>query len=461
MQELEEVRKPYAEKNTDTIQDIFKKIDIPDLSKTEAAVGMSRKWGAREAGKEVAETTIRQLHEPPNFFLLFSTIHYEDHGGFQELLNGVWDVLPKGTPLVGGTVRGFINTYGCYTRGVTALAVSSTDMDVAIGYGKNTKRNPKKAAQQCARMIKKGLQDDSYEHKFLLNIISASSIPDIPPLGRKKIISAGLAPKAMMQMFGFSQYVLQKGAGRDDEVMEEMIKQFPEYCMLGGGTIDDGPNLRNFEFYDHDILTNSIVSLGLRTHYNLDVLTTHNMKKTNIDFKITKTSKDGRIIKEINRKPATSEFLRLLNWPLDFLDDRTWFNTNFYFPLGFHLNAKTDMFAPRVIGVILGESLITTIRSKDPNGSILTIDGRGLLNTIDNNLGAYSNSPDFSLIASCTTRLETLGEKVYQSRDRVLKYFGNKPFIIFYVGGESTYSPEKGLAFMNMSFNSALFWKNK
>ena len=63
--------------------------------KFEAAVGMSRKWDAREAGREVAETTIQKLSRPPDFFLLFSTIHYEKNGGFQEFLNGVWDVLPK------------------------------------------------------------------------------------------------------------------------------------------------------------------------------------------------------------------------------------------------------------------------------------------------------------------------------------------------------------------------------
>ncbi len=77
--------------------------------KFEAAVGMSRKWDAREAGREVAETAIQKLSRPPDFFLLFSTIHYEKHGGFQEFLNGVWEVLPKGTPLIGGTVAGFIN----------------------------------------------------------------------------------------------------------------------------------------------------------------------------------------------------------------------------------------------------------------------------------------------------------------------------------------------------------------
>ena len=72
------------------------------MSELKAGVGLSRKWDAREAGREVAETALEKLDgEKPKFFLLFSTIHYENYGGFQELLNGVWEVLPDGTPLIG------------------------------------------------------------------------------------------------------------------------------------------------------------------------------------------------------------------------------------------------------------------------------------------------------------------------------------------------------------------------
>jgi hypothetical protein len=429
--------------------------------KLEAAVGMSRKWDAREAGREVAESTLNKLDSDPDFFLLFSTIHYEKHGGFKELLNGVWDILPEKTQLIGGTVTGFMNNYGVYTRGTTALAVSDPDMDVVSGYGKNTKRNPKKAAKQCAKMIQKGLQDSKYENKFLLNLISASEIPNIPFLGRKKIYTEGFSTKILLRLFGFSQYVLQKGAGRDDEVIEELTKCLPDYNMLGGGTVDDGENLKNFQFFNNRILTNSIVNLGMKTKCKLDVLTTHNMKNTGIDFKITKTSKDGRIIHEINGKPAASELLRLLNWPEDFLKEETWYKTTYYFPLGFRISQSRTEIGPRVIGGIFGESLATVIRSKDPDASILTIDGRNLLETIDNNLRFFPYTPEFGLVSSCSTRLITMGDKIYQARDRLLNYFGERPFIVFYVGGESTYSPQKGLNYVNMSFNSAIFWNEE
>jgi hypothetical protein len=421
-----------------------------------ASVGMTRKWNAREAGREVARNTIKQLKSLPRFFILFSTIQYKDHGGFEEFLNGIWDVLPKDTPLIGGTVRGFMNNYGCYTRGATAIAVSGSELDVAIGYGKNTKRNPKNAAQNCSKMINENLGDSKYKNKFILNLISASEVPDLPQLGRKKIIEPGLTPKALMKLYSFSQKVLQKGMGRDDEIVEEMIKYFPDYKMLGGGTIDNGPGIVSYQFFNKEVFTNSVVSIALCTDSNLDILTTHNMKKTGIEFDITKANKNGNIIHEINGKPAFSELLRLLNWSREHLNEDNWLKTTFYFPIGSYYNSNS--FGPRIIGIVLGESLVTGFGSKDKKASILTITGKGLLETIDTNLETYQKPPNFGIIAACTTRLETMGDKLYVARDKILKYFNDKPFIVFYVGGESTYSPEKGLKYINMSFNSALFW---
>ena len=169
--------------------------------KVDAAVGMSRKWDAREAGREVARDTIQKLSSPPDFFLLFSTIHYEKYGGFEELLKGVWDVLPKNTPLIGGTVAGFINNYGCFTRGTTALSVSYPNMDVVLGFGKNTKRNPKKAANQCSQMIKKGFSSSKYENKLLLNLIAGPSRMKIPGKGYTFVVDSGIVSKFVISIF--------------------------------------------------------------------------------------------------------------------------------------------------------------------------------------------------------------------------------------------------------------------
>ena len=182
------------------------------------------------------------------------------------------------------------------------------------------------------------------------------------------------------------------------------------------------------------------------------------MKKTEVDFKITNVGAKGRIIKEINNRPAASELLRLLGWSEENLNEDTWFKTNYYFPLSFQLNDNQKILCPRVIVGVFGESLITTIKSNKSKSSILTIDGKGLLQAVKENLQSFPNNPEFGLIASCTTRLETLEDYSYQVNEYLNEYFDKKPFIEVYVGGESTYSPHKGLVFMNMSFNTAIFW---
>src|SRR4030042_1076150 len=160
--------------------------------KFEASVGMSRKWDAREAGREVAETAIKNLSRPPDFFLLFSTIHYEKHGGFQEFLNGVWDVLPQGTPLIGGTVAGFMIKEGVFSRGAVAIGISG-DYNVEEVYAKGTRKKPKNVAKKVSEALRN-------DNSLLLAFLPGPSMPNI---GKNKLIvtkskaMVAIAPKAL------------------------------------------------------------------------------------------------------------------------------------------------------------------------------------------------------------------------------------------------------------------------
>jgi len=426
-------------------------------SVTKSVLVTTRNWDARASGKELAESIYDKLNENPDFIVLFSTIHYEKHGGFVELLNGIYDVFPENVKLIGGTVRGFLNNDGCFARGATALAVSSNQMDVAIGIGTNTKRNPIKAANKSAQMIKDSLSGSVYENGFLLNIISGAEIPNIQPIGTKKIIEPGAAPKTLMKLFSFSQKTLQMGAARDEEVVEEMISLFPNFSMLSGATLDDGPGFRNFQFYNDKVLKNSLITLGIKTNKDILVKSTNNMVKTNIEFEITRKSKDLRIIHEINGKPALQELLRLLNWSKEILNEETWLKTTFYFPIGGKTSnySKNDN-SPHVIGIILGNSLLLTCKILGSHASVLTIDGKRLLGAVDKNMNHIDFAPQFGLMSSCTTRFETLGTKIFDIRTRVDGHMKGNPFIVFYIGGESTYSKTNGLEYSNISFNSAL-----
>jgi len=422
-----------------------------------AVVGTTRKFNAKDAGIDLAEKIKHQLQKDPDFIVLFSTIHYMKYGGFKNLLEGIHSVFQNNVKLIGGTVRGFVNNDGCYARGATALAVSSDEMDIAIGIGQNTKRNPKKAAKDCIEEIQNKLENSPYRNGYLLNIISGAEVPNLPPLGTKKIIKPGASTKTLLKLFSVSQSTLQMGSARDEEILEEITSMLPEFSMMSGATLDDGPGFKNYQFYNTQVLKNSIVALGLKTNSNVFVKSTNNMRKTNIEFEITKTSKDKRIIHEINGKPALGEFLRLLDWPEEVLNEETWLQTTFYFPIGGKTIINSDdEDSAHVIGIILGNSLVLTCRLIGSHASILTIDGKGLFNAIDENLNYIDFTPQFGLISSCITRFETLGYNMYDIRERVLTHMRNKPFIVFYVGGESTYSQSTGLKYSNISFNSTV-----
>jgi len=459
MQELEQIPKPLVDQPTSTLQDASKKKEAAVPPDVDAAVGMSRKWDAREAGREVAETAIQQLHEPPSFFLLFSTIHYEKYGGFQEFLNGVWDVLPKGTPLVGGTVTGFMNNHGCFSRGASALAVSYPCMDVAVGVGKNTKRNPKRAAKQCAEMIQNSLKESPYKNKFLLNFISGPVMPSIPGVGQKKYIRSGFISKFAMRALGLSQALVQKGLGREDEIFEETVKQLPDYEMILGTSMDDHRGMKNYQFFNTQILTNAVVNLGLATDLDLDVCTTHGMKETNRNFTITQLGAKNHAICKINNKPAVPELLRLLDWPEGFLSEETLMHTLLYYPISLRRRGRE---VPVVMPLIMKDSIFVPCIIDDGDVSILTVSGKDLINAVKENLHYFDGiQPEFGLFSTCMTILQTLGRKTHIVQEELCHYFKDKSFLLFYSAGEGTYSPTKDITYANMSFNTAIFGHQK
>ena len=387
-----------------------------------AAIGLSRKWDAYEAGREVAKDALDKLGTNPDFLLLFSTIHYKDHGGFKEFLRGVWDILPEGTPLIGGTVTGFIIPRGCYARGATALAVSYEKMDVAIGYGTETKRNPEKAAENCARMIKKHMDKSTYKSRFLFNFISGPVTFKMP------------------------------GLGREDEIFEKIAKKFQEYKMVLGTSMDD-KGFTNYQFFGNKVLSNSIVSLGIATDMNVEVSTTHGMKKSRISFEITKTTREGYIIEEINGKPAGPELYRILNWPKNFLKEGT-IHKILYYPL---LLRKGDKEIPTVISLMLKNYIITPYKVNKGRVWVLKVSGKSIIDAVKRSV--KNKNPEFGLFLTCVTILEALGHNADKIRDVLKKHFKDRPFIMLFCAGEGSYSKKSGIKYANMSYNVALFEK--
>lgn len=416
----------------------------------EVCVGLSRKWDAREAGREVAENTLKNLKNDPSFILLFSTIHYEKNGGFQEFLNGVWDVLPKDIPLIGGTVVGFTIPQGCFTRGATAMAVSYKSMDVAVGIGFNSKRNPRKAARNCAKMIKHQLDKSNYKNNIFFNFISGGKVPNVPYLGRKRVLKSKIFGRIGVLGFSFSTKYLQLGMGQEEEIIDELGKNLYDYTIIGGSAFDDYKVLKNFQFFGKKIYKNEIVGLGIKTNLNTKLESANGLKSTGIYFspKFLKGYKSA--IGKINGENATEKILDIMKWPNDYLNERIHSKT-FYYPICY---VKNENKFPTLMGAFYGNNIITTFSMQTDKMELETASGSSLIDAVNECIESnyiYKSKIKMALAIECASRLVTFGNKIYREKE-ILDDFFNIPYMILYAGGENIY--KDGLASpLNMTFN--------
>jgi len=417
-----------------------------------AGVGLSRKWDAREAGREVVLSTLEKLDgENPKFFLLFSTIHYEKYGGFQELLNGVWDVLPEGTPLIGGTVAGFMNNYGCYTRGATALAVSYPNMDVAIGVGENTRKNPKYAAGKCTKSVIEKLSISKFPNKIFLDIMPGPTRPSFPGVGSHWVISSPVIARAAPKLLEMSVKQFQLGQGLEDDIIEYLADYLKEYLIFGCSSSDDNKLETNYQFVENKVDKFSLIGIGLSTDLKFDFAHADGLLSTGVKFKITKTAQNGRIIKALNEKPASRIFFEKVGIPVELLDDRI-LRTTFFYPLGFR--ASDGRICPNAIGCVLKDYLALNYSIKGDDLELFIASGETLVGAVHEAVNSLSiKKPRFGFIISCLARLEALGTGTFKVKEILDEYFGDTPYLLLYTGGENTKFPNELPHHYNETFN--------
>lgn len=424
---------------------------IDGMMDLEVNVFSSSNKDAERAGKELAESISKRLKQKPNFVLLFCTGHYEENDGLRKILDSVYNSLPENTPLIGGNVAGFVTREGCYARGATVLTVSYQNMNISIGIGKNTKRNPKKAARQCSTMIKKGLKGN-YKTKIIFSLVSGAEMPDIPGLGDATNIKSKLIAKLMVSMFSFTQKTAQKGFGTEQEVLEEMTKELPDFNLIHGSVMNSYTLENNYQFFNKEILTEAVVCLAIETDLNLDLRSAHGGEKTNISFKITDISKDRFFIKKINEKPALPEFLRLMNWTKESFEKEKLIDIIGRYPLTFEKNGKIFL---RPIGAFIGNYIGAMSKLEKNEIFITKISEYDIINSLDEI--TINKNPEFGYMVSCIGRQGILGLKIFQSQEKIKNYFKNKEFLLIFTSAEGIKKPEEELDFFNLTITSAIF----
>lgn len=397
----------------------------------EASVGLSREWDARKAGIEVAKSCLNKLSTPPNFILLFSTIHYKYHGGFEKFLEGVWKVVPKGTPLIGGTVAGFINNEGCFSRGATALAVSYPNMDVAVSYGRYTKRHPNKAANKCASDIKMKLKNSRYSNKTLINMISGPIVPESLSGVRVNVIKSKFLGSIIahigLKMYSYRGY----GFAKEAEILETLVKSLSDFNIIGGSTVDEGKILYNYQFIGNKFYDDAIVGLGISIDLPSILKGKIGLHDTNKTFKITKTTCNKYVITKINKKSAKHQFFKLLGLPEEQFKELEpfYYKTSDYFPFSFEENRNCVL----GIAAILGDNLVVSHKLGGNNARLLSVDGKEIISSFKQVFTDFSDiSYPFVLCFSSAIYPFILGRKTFDIKEILTDTLENTPFLVLF-----------------------------
>jgi len=422
--------------------------------KLKVKIIVSTKKDSYEAGREITEKILQQFNEKPNFILLYATGHYQINNGFEALLKGVWEKLPDETKLIGGAVNGFITNQGCFAQGVVAFVVKYDKMNVIMSCGKNTKRNPKKAANQFVKEIKENTKD-AYPNKILITNISSLEVPTSSDKSTDPVIKSKITAKMVIFMLKFLQKTKQKGFGREDEVLEEISKKLPDFNIIHGSSASIMTPAVNQQIYYKKALTESVVGLSIETDLNINLDYANAAEETDIKFNITKISRDKLIIKKINNKAALPEFLRLMGWTKEDFEKAKWIEVASKYPLGYYKNDKISI---RTIMMIMGNYLGCLAKVQNNDVFVLKMTKEKMVNSVDKLL--KPEKPEFALFNSCVARQGLLGVKTFDVHKKLKDYFDEKPFLITYAAGEGLKKSNQPLIYQNESIMSAIFEKN-
>lgn len=421
-----------------------------DSDDFETSVGMSRKWDAREAGRDVAENTLKKLNHNPSFFLLFSTIHYEKHGGFQEFLKGVWDILPEGTPLIGGTIAGFINRKGVFSRGAVGLAIYGS-MEVNKLFARGTRKNPKK----CIKQIETQFSDNP--NNLILSFLPGPSMPNVRK-DEKLIISKSKAVEKMApSLLKFSTTKSNKGVGREMEVLKNLSKAVKN-DIVGCSTIDDNSYNDNYQFIGDANYSDSLVLLeisGLK--YSLDTVGMMPMPSDWHEVNSKKTF--GHILQKVDDKTALSFYLDKLGYSSDLIfDEPELVHRRFVFAPVLTRDAYGGIH-PRCPGTFYGNSIGFGHPVFDTVGISIT-DGKYIDEHFVNFVNKFKEKgTNFLLIFSCAVMFEALGLGNIKIYEKIIENF-EKDFLIIFGGGEilSEKERKRGQKILEMSLTGVGFY---
>lgn len=358
-------------------------------------VGASTAPDSRQAGVAAATTALRGAD--PQLLVVFSSPAHD----LAAMLAGVRSVAPS-IPLVGCSTSGEIATEGPSDASVVVTAIGGSGFTVSTNVARNASSDLRQAGATAASCAEDGANG---EHQVLL------------------LLTDGL---------GGDQQEVVRGAY---SVVGGSVP------LVGGCAGDDMAMKKTFQFFDGEVLDDSVVAAAINSDAPLGIGVQHGWTRVGAPFLVTASS--GNRVLALDDRPALDVYLERLHAPDDARTDPAAF-TRFALTHPFGLSRRSGEevrfiaeanFDDRSIGCIaeVPQGGLAWIMEGDAD-SVLDATAAACTQAVDGLLG---RTPLGFLTFDCIARRGVLGDEgIRKEVSRIASFSKGAPIAGFYTYGE-------------------------
>ncbi|OGI14440.1 hypothetical protein A3K63_04840 [Candidatus Micrarchaeota archaeon RBG_16_49_10] len=396
-----------------------------------AGVGIARgdAKDSAEVGAKAVELAVQNMKRqggklPGSFGLLFCSIKYD----LKKLVEAAHKAF-GGTPWVGCTTAGEISNYGFSQGSCVAMIVSSDYIHAGTGIGKDVENKPENAGKSAVSQALKKLKIDKEIDAYVTYLATKKRVIDeLIKINPYYVLMLPQGPLTKSKKYG-QEGLIMKG-------ISSVVGKFVP--ILGGAAGDDLNMVQSFQFIDGEVHKDSVVTLFLATDVHIGISLEHGYEPTEKFFLVTKA--DGRLIQELNHKPALEEYCRAIGVkPEEFKKQPLIYCGKWI--LG--VPDGTGNYWSVVAGGVVGNSLHAgaTIQKNTMLCLLKSNDKKVLEAAKDSVENAIKDANGKDIVATivfdCCIRWMNLREKVGTEINMLQKSIGkDKPLIGFYTYGE-------------------------
>jgi len=351
----------------------------------------------KTAGKEAILNAIQDLGKEPHIIFAFSSIKFDQ----EKLVKGMNEARGNAT-LVGCSAAGEITSQATSFDSVVAMAIHAPSIKFSAGYGKDVNKDSHKAGADAAKAVLDGAGG-----KLDLYIM----------------LSEGLTGNGSAIVRGAQSVLGEK---------------FP---LTGGSAGDDYFFKKTWQYFNDQLLTDSVVGVGLAGDFAFGFGVRHGWDPVGLPLKVTKS--EGAILKELDGKPALRVYQDYFGKDAEELIREPIARIAYTYPLGMSVEGSDELLIRDP--VIANEKGEITLAGEIPEGATVRLmigdRDKAIEAAKDAAQNAYSQlkdkRPQVILMFNCMARNRLLGVRCSEENQEVQNVFGlHVKMIGFYTYGE-------------------------